>query len=40
MRSNNKLQSENLEKLGITMREVHEAAREIVKKYAAYKKIS
>jgi dTDP-4-dehydrorhamnose reductase len=39
MRSNNKLQSENLEKLGIKMREVHEAARETVKKYAEHKKI-
>ncbi len=40
MRSNNKLQSENLEKLGITMREVHEAARETMIKYAVYKKKS
>ena len=33
MRSTNKLQSENLEKLGIKMREVHEAARETMKRY-------
>jgi nucleoside-diphosphate-sugar epimerase len=34
MRSTNKLQSENLEKLGIRIRVVHEAARETMKRYA------
>lgn len=33
-RSNNFLQSENLAKLGITMREVHEAVRDTMEKYA------
>ncbi len=37
-RSNNILQSGNLEKLGIKMRPVHEAVRETLKKYAAFKK--
>jgi UDP-glucose 4,6-dehydratase len=34
MRSTNVLQSENLEKIGIQMREVHKATRETMKKYA------
>ena len=34
MRSTNKLQSRNLEKIGITMQEVHEAAQETMKRYA------
>lgn len=38
MRSTNILQSQNLEKLGITMREVKQAVRETMKKYAQYKK--
>ncbi|HYE59689.1 MAG TPA: sugar nucleotide-binding protein [Candidatus Kapabacteria bacterium] len=37
-RSNNFLQSENLQKFGITMRPVHEAVRETMKKYAELKK--
>ncbi len=36
-RSNTILSSENLKKLGIEMREVHEAVRETMKKYAALK---
>ncbi len=36
-RSNTILSSENLEKLGIQMREVHEAVRETMKKYAVLK---
>jgi UDP-glucose 4,6-dehydratase len=34
MRSTNTLHSENLEKIGIRMREVHEAARETMQKYS------
>ena len=37
-RSNNILQSGNLEKLGIKMRPVHEAVYDTIKKYAAFKK--
>ncbi|MFA6426972.1 MAG: sugar nucleotide-binding protein [Candidatus Magasanikbacteria bacterium] len=37
-RSNNFLASENLEKLGIEMREVHEALRDTMEKYAKMKK--
>ncbi|MFA4831670.1 MAG: sugar nucleotide-binding protein [Patescibacteria group bacterium] len=37
-RSNNFLASENLEKLGIKMREVHEALRKAMEKYAKIKK--
>ncbi|MBD3311472.1 MAG: sugar nucleotide-binding protein [Candidatus Magasanikbacteria bacterium] len=37
-RSNNFLNSENLEKIGIEMREVHEAMRDVMEKYARMKK--
>ncbi len=37
-RSNNMLHSENLEKVGISMREVHEALRDTMEKYAAGRK--
>ncbi len=36
-RSNNRLQSNNLEQLGIMMREVHEAVEDVMKKYAAFR---
>lgn len=39
-RSTNKLQSHNLEKLGILMRPVQEAARETMERYAKLKKLS
>ena len=38
-RSNNFLASENLEKIGIQMREVHEAIRDTMRKYAQMKKL-
>lgn len=37
-RSNNRLQSNNLEQLGIMMREVHEAVEDVLKKYAAFRR--
>lgn len=37
-RSNNKLQSKNLERLGMVMRPIQEAVRETMKKYAEHKK--
>ncbi len=37
-RSNNILQSENLPQFGITMRPIHEAVRDTMEKYAAYKR--
>lgn len=37
-RSNNFMQSRNLEKLGIHMRPIHEAMRDTMEKYARYKK--
>jgi dTDP-4-dehydrorhamnose reductase len=40
MRSTNKLQSHNLEKLGITMRDAKEAVEETIQKYAALKRMS
>lgn len=39
MRSTNKLQSQNLEKLGIVMMEIHESVKNALKKYAEKKKV-